>query len=151
MTLIAVQVTLALHCRPEEAADAVNETLRDHLRTFAPQSCLMDYAIGAVTITTHEAEGYQEGVFLQSIQTEKETNMNLLTEAQLDQIATVFGLTPKDTLPVRDGVVGRGDKVWWRNEYHPEHVYAAEHWYNIRNYPDAYQLAKPKTRSIYED
>ena len=75
------------------------------------------------------------------------------TEEQLNEIGAYFGLTPVETLPVRDGRVSKTCKVWWRGEYGPEHVCADEqdHWQNIRNYPDAYQIKKPVTRVVYED
>lgn len=61
METLAVQVTLILACAPDEAADAINETLREHQRDFNPESCILDYAIGAVIRTGHTAEGYREG------------------------------------------------------------------------------------------
>lgn len=73
------------------------------------------------------------------------------TEEQLNELATVFGLTRVETLPVRDGVVSKTCKVWWRYEEGPEQVVAGDpsHWGNIRDYPSAYQLAKPQIKMTY--
>ncbi|HET8687115.1 MAG TPA: hypothetical protein VFM18_10705 [Methanosarcina sp.] len=59
----------------------------------------------------------------------------------------------EQTLPVRDGFVKKGDKVWWRATLGPEHVISdsSTHWNNIKNYPDCYQLNKPKTKTEYFD
>lgn len=80
--------------------------------------------------------------------------MELLTQAQLNQIAKVFGLTAVEaTLPVRDGIVFKTDKVWWRGDNGPEHVLAGDssHWQNIRIFPSVYQIARPQTEITYLD
>lgn len=75
--------------------------------------------------------------------------MSLFTAEQLAQIATVFGLTQKEFFPVRDGVVTLEDKVWWRCETGPEHVQVRAHLHNLKEFPNAYQLAQPKTKIVY--
>ena len=77
--------------------------------------------------------------------------MPYFTEEQLDEIATTFGLKREETLPVRDGVVTKATKVWWRGVHGPKRVTASEDWRNIRNYPDLYQLKEPSTRITYLD
>jgi hypothetical protein len=79
-------------------------------------------------------------------------NGGLLTEIQLYQIAKVFDLkrqTP--TLPVRDGVVTPTSKLYWRCEDGPELVLADDHWGNIQEFPEAYQLEKPSIKVTYRD
>jgi hypothetical protein len=71
------------------------------------------------------------------------------TKEELIELATVFNLKLDDeVLPVRDGYVRKGQMVWWRANTGPEHVKStgAGHWANIRNYPNAYQLEKPKLK-----
>ena len=75
--------------------------------------------------------------------------MSLLTSEQLDQIDTHFGLQKVPTLPVRDGIVNPDQYVWWRCEYCPEHVRAKDHWSNIQDHPECYQLSRPLIK--YED
>lgn len=69
------------------------------------------------------------------------------TEEQLQELETVFALKRVESLPVRDGRVTKSCDVWWRSVAGPERVRAGitVHWENIRLYPDAYQIAKPKT------
>ena len=73
----------------------------------------------------------------------------LLTEAQLNQIASVFGLTKKEHFPVMDGYVTLDDKVWWRCEDGPQLVNVCEHIKNLKEFPNVYQLARPKTKIVY--
>lgn len=71
------------------------------------------------------------------------------TEEQLQELATIFGLTRQgDVLPVRDGFVTKETMVWWRCEEGPILVRAGDptDWANIKNYPLAYQLKKPNIR-----
>lgn len=75
--------------------------------------------------------------------------MSLLTEEQLNQIATVFGLKAKKHFPVRDGYVTEDDKVWWRCENGPEHVLVKQHMHDLLEFPQAYQLARPQTKIVY--
>lgn len=58
-----------------------------------------------------------------------------------------------ESLPVRDGRVCKTDMVWWRHHRAPEHVRAGSgnHWQNIREFPDCYQIAEPTIRLVYED
>ena len=44
-----------------EAYDAVNEILRGQQRPFAPDSCLLDYAISEPASVSLEADSYEEG------------------------------------------------------------------------------------------
>lgn len=79
--------------------------------------------------------------------------MTNFTEAQLTEIATAFGLTFVESLPVRDGRVTKTTKVWWRSAEGPELVEAGhpDHWRNIELYPGSYQLARPKVDLQYKD
>jgi hypothetical protein len=78
----------------------------------------------------------------------------MLTNEDLDQIAKVFGLDRLDSpqeLPVRDGIVKRGEGIWWRYCTDPEWVIAdGANWDNILEYPQLYSHAKPKTKLVYE-
>ena len=72
------------------------------------------------------------------------------SEAQLQELATIFGLKKvEETLPVRDGVVTRESMVWWRAKDGPVCVQARQDWYNIKAFPDLYQLMRPKIRCEY--
>ncbi len=75
--------------------------------------------------------------------------MPLFTQEELLELATVFNLKLDDeVLPVRDGYVRKGQMVWWRANTGPEHVKSTHdgHWNNIKNYPEFYQLEKPKLK-----
>lgn len=63
--MIVVTVQLVLACESEQAADAVNEILREQQRTFSPHSCLMDYATcgNAVRIPNDPATYYEGDAF----------------------------------------------------------------------------------------
>lgn len=77
------------------------------------------------------------------------------TAEQITELATIFGLEikePDNILPVRDGVIRKGEMVWWRGDYGPAHVNSERDWTNIRDYPALYSLAKPAIQSIvYRD
>ena len=76
------------------------------------------------------------------------------TEEQLQELATIFGLTrQEDLLPVRDGFVTKETMVWRRCEDGPILVKADDlnNWNNIKNYPHVYQLKQPNVRVEYED
>lgn len=76
------------------------------------------------------------------------------TEEQLQELATIFGLTQQDdTLPVRDGYVHKDSMVWWRCDKGPELVKASDptHWDNIRHHPQVYQLNEPVVQIVYKD
>lgn len=77
--------------------------------------------------------------------------MALFTEAELRELEIVFGLKREETLPVRDGVVRKDTKVWWRGNDGPQLITAGDEWVNIKEYPDAYQLKEPKTKVEYLD
>jgi len=78
--------------------------------------------------------------------------MSHFTPEQLKELADIFGLTiPADWLPVRDGVVKKGEMIWWRAIGGPEQVNSEHDWTNIRNHPDLYQRAKPRAKVTYED
>ena len=72
---------------------------------------------------------------------------------ELQELAEVFGLTfaKKEQLPVRDGYVMKGEEVWWRGEKGPKRVLssAPTHWENIRNYPEYYQLKRPRIKQSF--
>lgn len=80
--------------------------------------------------------------------------MPYFNELQLNELETLFDLKRKEikTLRVRDGHVTKDSKVWWRALTGPEHVVANEsdHWKNIKNYPESYQLTKPLTKHIWK-
>lgn len=76
------------------------------------------------------------------------------TEEQLQELATIFGLTRQDDiLHVRDGFVTKETMVWWRRKNGPILVKAGDldNWNNIKNYPHVYQLKQPNVRVEYED
>ena len=76
------------------------------------------------------------------------------TEEQLQELAAIFGLKKQDdVLPVRDGFVTKETMVWWRYEDGPILVKAGEpdHWDNIKNYPNVYQLKQPEVQIKYKD
>ena len=77
------------------------------------------------------------------------------TREQLKELETLYGLKRVETevLPVRDGVVTRDSKVWWRGESGAQHIRAGElsHWRNSREYPSAYQLKEPTRKVVYAD
>lgn len=75
------------------------------------------------------------------------------TEEQLDELATIFGLIPAETLPVRDGVVTKTSEVWLRCVHGPEKLVAGDpvNWENIKKYPEYYQLARPMIHVVYLD
>lgn len=80
--------------------------------------------------------------------------MNAFTEQQLKELETIYGLVRKPgIIPVRDGHITEGDKVWWRSINGPEQVNSSgdEHRQNIINYPNAYQISKPQTTVTYSD
>jgi len=50
----------------EEAADGMNEILREQQRSYAPRSCLIDYAFcGPIQDIVLDTAGYDEGDFVQ--------------------------------------------------------------------------------------
>ena len=61
--MLAVMVTMILDVDDSaEAVDAVNETLREHQRSFAPTSCILDYAINLPVVLVAAPFGeYEEG------------------------------------------------------------------------------------------
>lgn len=62
--MLIVTVNLVLDAKPEEAADAVNEILRQHLReqqADPERSCLMDYAVQAHAVPVKIPGRYEEG------------------------------------------------------------------------------------------
>ena len=80
--------------------------------------------------------------------------MTHFTQEQLKELETIYGLKrvlPEGTLPVRDGVVTKETKVWWRGQTGPDHVVARYHWENICEFPKVYQLAEPKRKLVYVD
>ena len=76
------------------------------------------------------------------------------TAEEIAELAAIFGLeakAPDNILPVRDGVVRRGQPIWWRAEDGPAYVSSDEHWANIREYPTAYSVAEPRVKVQYLD
>ncbi|MDN7537062.1 hypothetical protein [Burkholderia cenocepacia] len=69
--MIVLNVMLVLDCSANEAADAVNEMLRDQQRKFAASSCLLDYAFAgpAVQVADDDADtlDYCEGEIFRGV------------------------------------------------------------------------------------
>lgn len=78
--------------------------------------------------------------------------MSHFTEAQLNELEVVFGLTKLNTLPVHDGRVNRNSIVWWRAASGPTLIeVASDHWDNIKRQPNVYQVTKPTIIIQYKD
>ena len=78
--------------------------------------------------------------------------MSHFTAEQLKELETRYGLKPlTNILPVRDGVVGENDLVWWRYAHGPKQVKANLHWTNIEEFPELYQLEEPSFSIQYKD
>lgn len=76
--------------------------------------------------------------------------MSKLTEEDLKFIEKTFGLKRvAETIQVRDGMLSRGEMVWWRCVDGPEHVNSEYDWRNIIAYPQAYSINKPKIKVEY--
>ena len=74
------------------------------------------------------------------------------TEEQVKELETIFGIKRiQETAEVRDGVVSKGDNVWWRCKSGPEYVSAGIHLDNILEYPRFYQINKPLYCTDYCD
>ncbi|MDD1493952.1 hypothetical protein DF016_36805 [Burkholderia stagnalis] len=60
--MILVHVPLVLDVAPSEMPDAINELLRGLQARFAPDSCLIDYAVPSLASPIHtEPDTYTEG------------------------------------------------------------------------------------------
>lgn len=60
--MIALTVTLILDVEDgSEAADAANEILRAQQRSYAPRSCLIDYAVNLPVVRVAEVDPGIEG------------------------------------------------------------------------------------------
>ncbi len=77
--------------------------------------------------------------------------MGEFTEKQLQELETVFNLTRVETLPIKDGRIAKHQKVWWKCEEGPQHVFAESHWENILKYPEIYSLGEPRYTVTYLD
>ena len=69
--------------------------------------------------------------------------------AQFDQLLDLQ--QRPDLARVRDGLINKLDTVWWRNSEGPIKKTAAEHWDNIKEFPEFYQITEPQTKLIYID
>jgi hypothetical protein len=59
--IITVQLLLDVE-NEAQACDAANEILREQQRSWAPQSCLIDYAVGSnVAHSDRDPKTYEEG------------------------------------------------------------------------------------------
>lgn len=60
--MLIVNVQLVLNCEREQAADAINEILREQQDAFVEHSCLVDYAFEnhAINLPTARKD-YEEG------------------------------------------------------------------------------------------
>ena len=80
--------------------------------------------------------------------------MAQFSDNELQELAEVFGLTlaKKERLPVRDGDVFEGEYVWWRSTRGPILVISSSnsHWENIKNYPECYQLKRPRVKQSFD-
>jgi len=68
-------------------------------------------------------------------------------------IITEFGCIKPlvEMLPIKDGFIGYGDKVWLRSEDGPKLIRAIESygaWENIRTFPNLFSKAEPKYEII---
>lgn len=77
------------------------------------------------------------------------------TEEQLKELETIFGIkrviSPDEYLPVKDGIVRRGDQVWWASNQGPQQSVADDGqgtWTNIKNHPHLYSIEKPRVAAI---
>ena len=78
--------------------------------------------------------------------------MPLFTEEHLQELEALFTIKRNtELLPVRDGYVAKGDRVYWRNFEGPEIVIAKDHWDNIHGYPDGYSIKRPMVTVSYKD
>lgn len=78
--------------------------------------------------------------------------MNPFNEDQIKYLEKVYGLKPVgETLPVRDGIVTKEDKVWWRCSSGPQLITAENDWRNIKEFPEIYSLNEPKVEVKYLD
>ena len=69
------------------------------------------------------------------------------SEADLKELEAVFEIkrrNPADVAVIRDATITRGQLVWWRGEYGPEHVLSDQHWDNIKEYPQLYSVTRPR-------
>jgi hypothetical protein len=75
------------------------------------------------------------------------------SEDQIAELERIFDIKRAGTIKVRDGYIKPGDMVWWRGEEGPERVNSnsSGHAHNILNYPQVYQIAEPKRKTVYED
>lgn len=75
------------------------------------------------------------------------------TEEQLAELEQLYGLKRVGTIKVRDGYIKPGDMVWWRASGGPAYVNSTEgsHGTNIIEFPNFYQIAEPKRKTVYED
>ena len=60
---IAIPADLDAQDTVAYVADAINETLREHQRSFTPHSCILDYVVCIDQIKNNAADpaGYEEG------------------------------------------------------------------------------------------
>lgn len=73
------------------------------------------------------------------------------TRKDVLSILASVGKVEDEILPVRDGFVVKGSKVWWHSESGPSEVVAGIlDWENIRKYPDCYSLQKPSYEVVYK-
>lgn len=78
--------------------------------------------------------------------------MAQFTEEQLNELERIYGLKRvAESIEVRDGMLMRGEKVWWRCENGPELVNSEKDWYNICKFPEAYSINEPRTKVEYLD
>ena len=74
--------------------------------------------------------------------------MKHFTEAQLQELETVFKLKRVGELKISSGVVRPNNKVWWKGRTELKLVTAKIHWENIRHRPEHYSHEKPTIKEI---
>jgi hypothetical protein len=73
------------------------------------------------------------------------------TKQQVELACEIFNVPYDQVILLRDGLLVKGGKVWWRSEDGPEHVKSEDDWDNIVECPDVYQMKEPKIKIVYEE
>ena len=79
---------------------------------------------------------------------------NNFTPQQLQELEMLYGLTRRpDVVRVRDGMIAKGDMLWFRNPLGAEAVNSGDDatWRQVSVYPDEYQIKRPFVSLTYID